>query len=218
VHPPQIKRIAKWKWSIYRYQLKAYTKREASVVKPNRSRSFWSNNRILSTAVAGSWLSRTCDGRRRFNAQRKTQLNSIELNWTIQFSSVQFSTVYWALVSLQFYLSSSYLFASKNYKWCAETEFLRMYRVPLWRRSELVHNRYGDEGHIPCGRRRAPSVMLSTWVRLPSWQTADVHRVSWPRWPATRHVSARALPTSREAAGRTSVHGPASCSQRVFAL
>jgi len=46
----------------------------------------------LSTAVAGSWLSRTCDGRRRSSPVQFTAENWTELNWKIQFSSVQFSS------------------------------------------------------------------------------------------------------------------------------
>jgi len=51
--------------------------------------------RRLSTAVAGSWLSRTCDGRRRLSqlvagSMYSGKLNWIELNWTTQLSSVEF--------------------------------------------------------------------------------------------------------------------------------
>jgi len=52
----------------------------------------------LSTAVAGSWLSRTCDGRHRSSQLVIGSMHSGKLNWTqlndpdpVQFSWVQFS-------------------------------------------------------------------------------------------------------------------------------
>ena len=58
----------------------------------------------LRRLATGSSLS---SGRRRFNAQRKTELNLTQLNWTIQFSSVQlswvqFAAVHWALVTRKY--------------------------------------------------------------------------------------------------------------------
>ena len=53
----------------------------------------------LSTAVDGSWLSRTCDGRRRSSQLVAGSMHSGKLNWTelndpVQFSSVEFSSVF----------------------------------------------------------------------------------------------------------------------------
>jgi len=44
--------------------------------------------RRLTTAVAGSWLSRTCDGRRSSSRVQCTAKNWIKLNWTERSSSV----------------------------------------------------------------------------------------------------------------------------------
>ena len=57
--------------------------------------------RRLATAVVGSWLSRTCDGRLNSSPVQCTVENWTQLSWTIQFSwvqlsSVQFTAAHWA--------------------------------------------------------------------------------------------------------------------------
>ena len=79
-------------------------------------------------ATTGDGRRRFVDGRRRFNAQRKTELNWTELNDRVQFSSVEFSIVFRCALGFKCRLvkdSGEILMAA----WCTGVNLLPVGRV-----------------------------------------------------------------------------------------
>jgi len=90
-------------------------------------------------------------------------------------------------------------------------------RASQWGRSQLIHDGYRDEGHVPgrCGREELG--LLSTGVCLSPGQTADLHRLSQcHRASARRDVPAGALQAPGETSRWTPVHGPQTRRQRML--